>query len=46
MIQEALKIAKTDFFKAFHMVHNSHMITSVGTVGITVNDKKKKDKRK
>lgn len=41
LIQEALKIAQTDFFKAFHMVHNSHMTTSVGIVGIEINERKK-----
>lgn len=41
LIQEALKIAQTDFFKAFHMVHNSHMTTSVGIVGIKINERKK-----
>jgi len=45
LIAKAIEIAKVDFFKAFHMVHNSTMNTSVGIVGIKVDDKKK-DKRK
>jgi hypothetical protein len=44
LVAKALEIAKTDFFKAFHMVHNSHMTTSVGIVGIKVDEKKNKHK--
>ena len=44
LVAKAIEIAKTDFFKAFHMVHNSHMTTSVGIVGIKVNEKKNKRK--
>lgn len=44
--QRAKQLAKTDFWAAFNMVHNSHMMTSVGIVGVNINGKKKKDNNK
>jgi hypothetical protein len=45
--QRALKLAKTDFWTAFHMVHNPDMVqSSVGIVSIKVNDKDKNEEEK
>jgi len=42
-----LKLAETDFFTAFHMVHNPDMVqSSVGIVSIKVNDKDTNEEEK